>query len=72
MGISKLLKATLLAILLLSPLSAEENDKCDASYSICTEKCEDSSNSSEACIDKCDEKYEKCAETAETAEKDSN
>ncbi|WP_373000383.1 hypothetical protein [Sulfurimonas sp.] len=72
MGISKLLKATLLAIILLSPLSAEETDKCDAAYNKCAEKCEKSENSSEKCTDKCDDKYEKCTNAAEKTTKDSN
>lgn len=72
MGISKLLKATLLATILLSPLNAEDADsalkKCDTAYNICADKCKDS----EKCTDKCDEKYDKCTEAAEKNTKDSD
>ncbi|QFR49944.1 hypothetical protein FJR48_09480 [Sulfurimonas lithotrophica] len=60
---SKLLKIFLLAVMLLvSPLSSNEGEKlsCDAAYDICTEKCDNAENPSEACFSKCDETYDKC------------
>jgi hypothetical protein len=71
MGISKLLKAALLAIILLSPLSAEETDKCDLAYNTCTIKCEESANP-EKCIDRCEDKYEKCMNAVEKNAKNSD
>ncbi len=72
MGISKLLKATLLATILLSPLAAEEVDsatkKCEAAYDVCVSKC----NDSEKCTDKCDEKYEECTDSSEETTKDAD
>ena len=68
MGISKLLKATLLATILLTPLMAEETDepitKCDIAYEECTAKC----NESEKCTDKCEDKYEKCTDSLEESD----
>ena len=74
MNISTLLKAALLATLLLSPLSAEEAEgqDCDASYNVCTEKCEKTEDSSDKCIGKCDVKYDKCLESEEQQPKESN
>lgn len=71
MSISKLLKATLLATILLLPLTAEEIEgdvnKCNTVYDKCVDKCADS----DKCIDKCDEKYDECIDSSENSEKES-
>lgn len=74
MGISKLLKTTLLVATLLSPLSAEETSaelsSCDTVYNKCVDACENAKGSYEKCSDNCDEKYEKCNESSDSKKKE--
>lgn len=63
MKLTQLFKTVLIAMLLLSPLAAEETEevsKCDAVYDACAEKCEKSGDNSDKCYDACDKAYEKC------------
>lgn len=77
MGIQKLLKAALIATILLTPLMAEETDeiinKCDIAYDKCAVKCEEfSKRHKEKCEDKCEDKYDICEDSLENSEKESD
>ena len=77
MGIQKLLKAVLIATILLTPLMAEETDevitKCDIAYDKCTAKCEElAKRRIYKCENKCEDKYDICTESLENSEKESD
>ena len=45
----------------------QNDDKCEAQYSSCLEKCDSSENSDkETCYDKCDTAYSKCLEQTQS------
>jgi hypothetical protein len=65
---SFLFKFLLPALLLVSPVIAEEvdpADKCDQAYDACLEKCEQSEDGSEQCYEACEKAYEKCLSLAQ-------
>jgi hypothetical protein len=60
-----LLKTFVLAVLLGSLLSAEDDElmsKCEKQYNTCIEKCDTQEDGSEKCYDACDKKNENCDE----------
>ena len=70
MKISMLSTTLFLASLLLTPLSAQENEEkmtCNEIYTICSIKCESLDDGFSKCIEKCDEEYDKCSEQEEKA-----
>ncbi|MFT5660366.1 MAG: maltodextrin utilization protein YvdJ [Sulfurimonas sp.] len=71
MKISILSTTLFLASLLLTPLSAQGNEKLDCAdaYDLCSAKCEALKKGNDRCVDKCDEKEEKCSEQEEKASK---
>ena len=63
MKLTQLLKTLLIAMLVLSPLAAQESEevsKCDAAYDQCAEKCEKAGDDSDKCYEACDKAYDKC------------
>ncbi len=59
----QLTSAFVLAMLLITPLAAEETeplDACDVAYDICMDKCEDLEEDTEKCYDLCDREHERC------------
>ena len=75
MGVPVLLKIIFSAVLLLASLNAEEtkeNHDCDTNYNICIDKCEQSDNASEGCLNTCEDNYEKCLISTENGKQDSD
>ena len=59
----QLISIPVLAMLLITPLAAEEtepSDACDTSYDICMDKCEDLEENTEKCYDLCDREHDRC------------
>ena len=59
----QLTSAFVLAMLLITPLAAEETeslDACDAAYDICMDKCEALEENTAKCYDRCDREHERC------------
>ena len=70
MKISVLSTTLFLASLLLTPLSAQENEEkldCYEMYNICSIKCETLDNGFTKCVKECDEEYDKCYEKEQKA-----
>jgi hypothetical protein len=67
MKMMQLLTSAMMVALLMSPLAAEEADKCDVAYDACTEKCEKSGDS-EKCVEACEKAYDACQEASEKKE----
>ena len=65
-----ILSTFILASLLLTPLSAQENEEtlnCSEMYNVCGVKCEALDEGFNQCVDKCDAEYDKCSEQEEKA-----
>lgn len=59
----QLTNALVLAMLLITPLAAEETEPleaCDTAYDTCMEKCDATEDNSEKCYDLCDREHDRC------------